>query len=106
MQKSFSIKCDIGTIEMPAENEEEAIEKAKKAVPEIKEITSVQEMSEIEIAKLEIDTLKAQIYAMGANDYEMPTIANILVSLREGKITPREAVDRVRKIKDSKQDYH
>jgi len=43
---------------------------------------------------------------MGANDYEMGTFQKILEYLRNGQITPEEALRQAFIIKNRKQDYH
>ncbi len=106
MPKVFGLSTDIGRITMPAENEEEAEKKARKACPSIKEIRTIWEMPEIEVAESEILSLQQQIAVMGANDYELPTIDSILVALRAGNMEPNDAVRQVQQIKASKQDYH
>jgi hypothetical protein len=106
MLKVFGLFTDAGKVTMPAENEKEAEEKTRRAVPSIKKIGTIWEMSELEVAESEILSLQQQIAVMGANDYELPTINNILAALRVGTIEPDDAVRQVQQIKDSKQDYH
>jgi hypothetical protein len=53
-----------------------------------------------------IMSLWQEIYAMGANDSEHDSIKKILDKLDKGDIEPAEAVETVRKIRYSKQDYH
>ena len=106
MPKVFGLSTDIGRITMPAENKKEAEEKARRACSSIKEIRMIWEMSEIDVAESEILLLQQQIAVMGANDYELPTINNILAALRAGNMEPNDAVRQVRQIKASKQDYH
>jgi len=106
MPKVFGLFTDVGKITMPAENKKEAKEKARKAVPSIKEIRTIWELSEIEAAESEILLLRQIIANMGANDYELPTINGILAALRAGNIEPNDAVRQVQQIKASKQDYH
>lgn len=106
MPKFFRINSDVCIIFLPAEDEKEAETKTRQTEPSIRTIKDIREASDVEVAESEIGALQDQIYAMGANDYEMPAIQDILDSLRGGKIEPSEAVRQVRQIKDSKQDYH
>jgi len=43
---------------------------------------------------------------MGFNDYEIPACNEIIESVQLGKILPQEGIDKIRKIMDSKQNYH
>jgi len=106
MSKVFGLLTDAGKVTMPAEDEKEAEEKTRKALPNLKEIKEIWEMSEAEIAESKIFELQQQVAIMGANDYEIPTINNILTELRAGNIEPKVAVEQVQRIKNRKQDYH
>jgi hypothetical protein len=106
MQKFFRLISDAGIIEMPADSKEEAEAKARKALPSITSISSVEEMSDIEVAESKISALKHEIAVMGANDYEFPAIEGILRALKAGEISPDDAVSQVYEIRASKQDYH
>lgn len=57
-------------------------------------------------ANARIQQIAGEIYIMGSNDYEMPTIRNILKALEKGDITPEKAVQQVLKIRQDKQGYH
>lgn len=70
--------------------------------PENKEVTD----QEIEEARIEIMSIRQEIYSMGANDYEMPAIEKILDQLKKKEILPKVALETVGKILSSKQDYH
>ncbi len=102
----FEIQTDIGIINMPAENEQEAGAKAKIAMPQIKEIKGIRRMAELEAAESEIINAKNMIMGSGATDREPSVIENIITRLRGGEITPVNAVKEVRKIASQRQEYH
>ena len=52
----------------------------------------------------EAEVLKMQLAPQGANDYEFPTIDAIVQSVASGEISPEEGLDRLTKIKESKQE--
>lgn len=54
----------------------------------------------------EITAIKQQISAMGANDYEMPTLDKLIESLEKKEISPKDATEQARMILNNKQDYH
>jgi len=54
----------------------------------------------------EILAMRDEIALMGANDYEMGAIRNILGRLKNGECTPTDALRETQSIKDRKSDYH
>ena len=63
-------------------------------------------MPTLETAMQEIQSIMSQINAMGANDYEMSALQQLLTQLASGVITPAAAITAARNIRDSKQAYH
>ncbi|MDA8596941.1 hypothetical protein N9L26_01250 [Candidatus Pacebacteria bacterium] len=57
-------------------------------------------------ASVQIETLRADISTMGANDSEFDALNSIQEQLRQSVITPEEAVRQATGVKESKQDYH
>ncbi len=57
-------------------------------------------------ALAEIMFIEQQAQVMGAQDYESSAFNIIKQQLREGKITPEQAILQARQILDIKQDYH
>jgi len=54
----------------------------------------------------EVNNIKQQVMAMGANDSENSQFDEIISSLSNKKISPTEAVKQANTILNSKQDYH
>lgn len=59
-----------------------------------------------EQAVMIIGEIKQQVAVMGANDFEIPALDNLLMALNQGEITPEEAIAQAHKIVDRKTDYH
>ena len=57
-------------------------------------------------AYAEIQVILGRIHATGAVDTEPSAIKAITRQMLAGDITPEEALDRVRGIEESRQDYH
>lgn len=57
-------------------------------------------------ARAEIEAIRAEIAAMGANDSEFSSLDQIVADLVADDITPQEAVTRARAVRDSKQADH
>ncbi|MBI5465834.1 MAG: hypothetical protein HY974_00925 [Candidatus Kerfeldbacteria bacterium] len=53
-----------------------------------------------------IMAIRQEVYMMGANDYEIPALDDIIKSLRNGTLSAEEAVQQAMDIKARKQDYH
>lgn len=53
-------------------------------------------------AKDQILMIRDEVYAMGANDYEMPALARILENLEKGELTPEKALEEAYAIKERK----
>ncbi len=72
--------------------------------------TSIPEVVVFEKTKKEVlnelGALRQDVYRMGANDSEIPEIDRIIEQFRNGECTAEEALAKVYKIKNSKQDYH
>lgn len=62
--------------------------------------------SQKEQAVMIIGEMKQQAAVMGANDFEIPSLDNLLIALNQGEITPEEAIEQAHKIVDRKADYH
>lgn len=56
--------------------------------------------------RAEIEAIRAEVMAMGANDSEAGDFDQISNDLNEGKITSDEALKRAHRIRHSKMDYH
>lgn len=54
----------------------------------------------------EIEGIIQQVYALGANDSEIPTLRGILQRLKSGEIDKDQAVREARAIEARKMDYH
>ena len=52
----------------------------------------------------EATLLKSHLLALGANDYEFPSIDGIVLKVKAGEITPQKALELFTKIKESKQE--
>jgi predicted RNA-binding protein associated with RNAse of E/G family len=59
-----------------------------------------------EQAVMIIGEMKQQAAVMGANDFEIPALDNLLIALNQGEITPEEAIAEAHKIVNRKTDYH
>ena len=57
-------------------------------------------------ALAEIEAIRSQINAMGANDSEFATLNLIIQKLTNREITPEEAGAQARGVRDTKQAYH
>lgn len=57
-------------------------------------------------AVIKIEGLRVEIMQMGANDVENRQINFILSQLKDGKNTPKQAIESVEMIRDSKSTYH
>ena len=57
-------------------------------------------------AMMQIMAIRAQTEVMGANDYEGSAFLNLEERLKNGKITPEEALQEAGDILQNKQDYH
>jgi hypothetical protein len=57
-------------------------------------------------AIMQIESVRQEVNMMGANDYEIPTINDILKRLKKGEITAEKALEEVYKIEGGKCDYH
>ena len=56
----------------------------------------------IEDAVHRIEALRQEIYGMGNNDREFNIIDDIILKLKDGKVTPEEAVGEVERLKSFK----
>lgn len=54
----------------------------------------------------ELNALRQEVYMMGANDYEIPAIDELIQKLEKGECTPEEALSQAESIKSKKADYH
>lgn len=54
----------------------------------------------------EIMAIRQEIGMMGANDYEIPAVDQIIEKFEKGEYTPEEALQEVNAIKNRKADYH
>jgi len=53
-----------------------------------------------------IMAIQQEVAVMGSNDYEIPTLNKLIENVKNGEISPKEALAQATKIRDSKQDYH
>ena len=61
---------------------------------------------QVKKAKMEILAIQGEVSLMGANDYEIPALNNIIERLEKGECSPAEALKEAYQIRSSKQDYH
>ena len=61
---------------------------------------------DIGIARQHIESVRAEVAQMGANDSEFSSLNQIISDLEDRIITPEEAISRANKVRDSKQSYH
>ncbi len=54
----------------------------------------------------EIMSIMQELSAMGANDYEIPALEQLVNRLQRKEILPQDAIKKARMIHDQKQDYH
>ena len=67
--------------------------------------TNAENVSE-EFAKGKIESIRAEIAAMGANDSEFHNLDEILHGMAAGSISPAEAVAEAEALEANKNDYH
>ncbi len=68
--------------------------------------TQVPNPDPIEQAVNTIRSLQAEVAVMGANDSEHGDLEELLAQVKEGKITPTQAIERAYRIRDRKNEYH
>jgi hypothetical protein len=66
----------------------------------------IEEPDAITSAETKIELIRQQIGLMGANDYEIPAIDDLIARLKAGECAPEDAVEEAQAILSSKQDYH
>ena len=54
----------------------------------------------------QIQNIEQEVSVMGSNDSEIPDLNGLISGLKEGKLSPENAVKEAMKIRDRKQDYH
>jgi hypothetical protein len=69
-------------------------------------IDDEEKRKEVEQAILVVGEIKQQVAIMGANDFEIPALDNILRALNESQVTAQEAIKEATLIRDRKSDYH
>lgn len=60
-------------------------------------------------AELAVETIKAikqEVNVLGANDFEIPRLDELIRQIEAGETTPEKAIEEATSIRDSKQDYH
>ena len=50
--------------------------------------------------------IRQQIAIMGGNDYEIPTLDNLILRLQKGECSPADALKEAQSMLNKKQDYH
>lgn len=61
-------------------------------------------LTEQTIAKIKV--IENEVNVMGANDFEIPALENLIKSLEKKECTPEDAIKQAINIRDTKQDYH
>lgn len=53
-----------------------------------------------------IEQIKQEVYQMGANDHEIPSLDQLIFSIKNNQIDYNEAMTIATSIRDRKNDYH